>query len=86
MNSVTIEIREGFTRSFGSTNEEIRRNAKIELAIAMYRDAKWSTGHAAEFAEMGLLDFMDLLRDRKIEKPYTKEMVEQDFAYAGSHQ
>jgi len=86
MNSVTIEIPEGYQRSFGNSEEEVRRNAKRELAIAMYRQAKWSTGRAAEFAGMGLLEFMDVLRDRKIEKPYTKEMVEQDFAYAGGHQ
>jgi predicted HTH domain antitoxin len=86
MNSVTIEIPEGFTHSFGSTPEEVARNAKLELAIEMYREGEWSTGRAAEFTDMGLLEFMDLLRDRKIEKPYTKEMVEQDFAYAGGHQ
>ena len=78
MNSVTIEIPEGYQRAFGSTEEEIRRNAMLHLTIGMYRDGKWSTGRAAEFVGMGLLEFMDLLRDRKIEKPYTKEMVEQE--------
>lgn len=82
MSTVTIEIPEEFTHRFGTTAEEIARNAKITLAIAMYRQAKWSTGKAAEFAGMYIGDFMDLLRDRKIEKPYTKEMLEQDFAHA----
>jgi predicted HTH domain antitoxin len=86
MSTVTFEIPEAYARSFGSTEDAVRHNAKIELAIAMYRDARWSTGRAAEFADMALIEFMELLRNRKIEKPYTIEMVEQDFAYAGSGQ
>ena len=84
MNTVTIEIPEGYTRSFGNTADEIRRNAKIELAIGMYREGKWSTGKAAEFSDMYVGAFMDLLRDRKIEKPYSEKMLEQDLAYARS--
>jgi predicted HTH domain antitoxin len=82
MSAVTIEIPEGFTQSFGSTPEEVARNAKIELAIEMYREGRWSTSKAADFCGMYLGQFMDLLRDRKIEKPYTMDMLEQDIAYA----
>ena len=84
MSTVTLEIPEGFTRSFGESDEEVRRNAKIELAIEMYRERKWSTGKAAEFAEMYIGKFMDLLRDRNIEMPYTMEMLEQDIRHARS--
>ncbi|MCW5551717.1 MAG: UPF0175 family protein [Verrucomicrobiae bacterium] len=84
MNTVTIEIPEGFTRSFGETEEEIARNAKIELAIEMYREGKWSTGKAGKFCGMTRIAFMDLLRDRQVPMPYTLEMLEQDFAYARS--
>lgn len=86
MSNITLEIPAEFASSFGATDEEAARNAKIELAIEMYREGKWTTGRAAEFTGVGLLAFMDILRDRKIEKPYTLEMVEQDFAYAGCHQ
>ena len=82
MSTVTLEIPAEFTHRFGKTEEEVRRNAKIELAIEMYREGKWSTGKAAEFAEMYIGVFMDLLRDRNIEKPYTAKMLEQDLAYA----
>lgn len=82
MSTVTIEIPEGFTRSFGETEDEVRRNAKLELAIEMYREGKWSTGKAAEFAGMYIGKFMDLLRDRRVDKPYTDKMLEQDLAYA----
>lgn len=82
MSTVTLEIPAEFTRSFGTTEEEVRRNAKIELAIEMYRKGKWSTGKAAEFAEMYIGRFMDLLRDRDVGKPYTMEMLEQDLRHA----
>ncbi len=84
MSTVTLEIPDKFARSFGATEEEAARNAKLELAIEMYREAKWSTGKAAEFAGMTRIAFMDLLRDRKIEMPYTIEMVEEDFRHACS--
>lgn len=86
MSNITLEIPAEFASSFGATDEEAARNAKIGLAVGMYREGKWTTGRAAEFTGLGLLAFMDILRDRKIEKPYTVEMVEQDFAYAGRHQ
>jgi len=82
MSTVTVEIPAEFTRSFGATEEEVRRNAKIKLAIEMYREGKWSTSKAAEFAGMYIGTFMDLLRDRKVEKPYSEKMLEQDLAYA----
>jgi predicted HTH domain antitoxin len=82
MSTVTIEIPEGFTRSFGETDEEVRRNAKLELAIEMYREGKWSTRKAAEFAGLNRWQFMDVLMARNVTFPYTKEMLEQDLAYA----
>ncbi|MCX8089788.1 MAG: UPF0175 family protein [Verrucomicrobiae bacterium] len=82
MSAVTIEIPEEFARAFGSTPEEVARNAKIELAIEMYREGRWTTGRAAEFCGMGRIEFMDLLRDRKVPMPYTEKMLQQDIAYA----
>lgn len=77
-----IEIPESFARSFGATDEESIRNAKLELAIGMYRDGRWSTRKAGEFAGLDRWQFMDLLQARKIDAPYSKEMLEQDLAYA----
>jgi predicted HTH domain antitoxin len=84
MSTVTLEIPEEFTRSFGTTEEEVRRNAKLELAIEMYREGKWSTRRAAEFAGMNRWQFMDVLMARKVPFPYTEEMLAQDIAYARS--
>jgi predicted HTH domain antitoxin len=80
MSAVTIEIPEDITRSLGETDEEVRRNAKLELAIEMYREGKWSTRKAAEFEERNRWQFMDVLMVRNVPFPYTKEMLEQDIA------
>ena len=82
MSTVIIEIPESFARSFGATDDEVVRNAKIELAVAMYRKGKWSTGRAAEFAGIYIGRFMDLLRDRGIGQAYTEAMLAGDVAYA----
>jgi predicted HTH domain antitoxin len=85
MNTVTLEIPEEYARSFGETVEEVRQNAKLELAIEMYREGKWSTRRAAEFAGLNRWQFMDILVVRKVEFPYTRKMLEQDLAYAMGH-
>jgi len=82
MSNVILEIPAEFARSFGTTTEEVARNAKLELAIEMYREGKWSTGKAAEFAGLYVGRFMDVLRDRSVSRPYTERMLEQDIAYA----
>lgn len=84
MNALILEIPAEFARSFGETDEEALRNARLELAIEMYREGKWGTGRAARFCGIERIAFMDLLRDRKVEAPYTLEMLEQDVAYARS--
>lgn len=86
MSALRLEIPEELAGTLGDTKEEAVRNARMESAIQMDREAKCATGRAAEFAGLRLLEFRDLLRDRKVEKPSTIEMVEQDFAYARRRQ
>jgi predicted HTH domain antitoxin len=85
MNNVLLEIPEEFAMSFGDTLEERSRNIKLELAIEMYREGRWSTGKAAEFAEIYIGKFMELLRVRGVSQCYTHEMLEQDNHHACSH-
>lgn len=82
MSAVIIEIPESLARNFGATDEESGDNAKIELAIGMYREGKWSAGRASEFAGIYIGRFMDLLRDRGIGPVYTEAMLAGDAAYA----
>ena len=81
MSTVKIEIPEEFVRSFGATDEEAARNAKIELAIQMCREGKWTMGRAAQFSGIYVGKFMDLLRERGVGQIYTAEMLAQDVAY-----
>lgn len=85
MNNVTVDIPSEFACSFGTTEAEAARNAKIELAIEMYREGRWSTRKAAEFAAMNRWQFMDVLIARKVPMPYTKEMLEQDLKHASGN-
>jgi predicted HTH domain antitoxin len=84
MSALTLEIPAEFARSFGATDEEALRNAHLELALEMYREGRWSTRKAAEFAGMNRWQFMDILMARKIPFPCDVEMAAQDFAYARS--
>jgi len=82
MSTVTLEIPEEFARSFGNTDEEVERNARLELAIEMYREGRWSTGKSAEFARVYLGRFLEVLRVRGVTRLYTEKMLQQDIAYA----
>jgi predicted HTH domain antitoxin len=82
MSNVILELAAEFARSFGTTDEEVVRNAKLALAIEMYREDKWSAGKAAEFVGLYLGRFLDVLRERSVSRPYTEKMLEQDVAYA----
>ena len=83
--AVTIEIPEAFAGSVGATDVEAAKNARLELAIQMYRVGKWSTRRAGEFTGLNRWQFMEVLMARQVPFPYTVEMLEQDFAYARSH-
>jgi predicted HTH domain antitoxin len=81
MSAVIVEIPESFARSFGLTDEEAARNARLELALQMYREGKWSTRKAGEFAGLNRWGFLEIVQARKIEAPYTEEDLEQDLRY-----
>jgi predicted HTH domain antitoxin len=82
MSNVILELPAQFARSFGATDEEVVRNAKLALAIEMHREGKWSTGKAVDFAGLYVGRFMDVLRDRGVGRPYAARMLEQDISYA----
>lgn len=84
MSTVTIELPEEIVRGYGQTNTESARLIGLQLAIDKYRDGVWSIGKSAQAVGMSLWEFMVVLKERKAEMPYTKEMVDEDFAYARS--
>ncbi len=81
MSTVILEIPAEYARSFGATDEEAKRNASVELAVQMYREGRWSTKRAGDFAGMNRWQFMELLKARGIEAPYSRKMLDQDLRY-----
>ncbi|MBI4323653.1 MAG: UPF0175 family protein [Chloroflexi bacterium] len=84
MSTVILEIPAEFAECLGATEEEVRKQARLELAISLYREGKLAPGRAAELAGLSRYEFDDVLMARKVPIPYTKEMVEEDFGYARS--
>lgn len=62
----------------GRKSEELRR----ELALTLYREEMLSLGKARELARMGKQEFGRLLGERKIERHYGPEELEEDLRYA----
>lgn len=55
---------------------------RIETAIDRYRDGECSLGRAAEFADVSLWRFLDLLDERGVETNYTESDLASDLAAA----
>lgn len=63
--------------------EELRREAKKELALAFYARGFVSLGKAVEIAETSRMQFEWWLVDRKIERPFSEEEMAREIAWAG---
>jgi len=62
----------------GRKSEELRR----ELALTLYREEMLSFGKARELARMSKQEFGHLLGERKIERHYGPEELDEDLRYA----
>ena len=62
----------------------MERELLKELAIALYSQEMLSFGKARELANMGRYEFGRLLAERKSDRHYCEEELEQDIAYASS--
>ncbi|MFB6283598.1 MAG: UPF0175 family protein [Halobacteria archaeon] len=51
---------------------------KLSTAVEKYRLGEISLGKAAEIADVGIWEFMEILRDRGIEPSYSEDDLEQD--------
>jgi predicted HTH domain antitoxin len=55
---------------------------KRELAVSLYREGILSFGAARELAELSHREFHRLLGDRRVERHYTAEELDEDLEYA----
>jgi predicted HTH domain antitoxin len=82
---LTLEIPDSAVNALNLPPEELRKELRIDLAIALYARGALSAGKAAEFAGIGRMDFEHLLCERRVERPYTMEELERDLAWAKKH-
>lgn len=53
---------------------------KLEVAVSRYRDGDLSLGGAAEFADLSVWRFLDVLEERNVEVNYTESDLADDLA------
>jgi predicted HTH domain antitoxin len=61
--------------------QEIERELRKELALALYQRGALSLGKARQLAETTLWEFEELLGERKIIRQYTAINLEEDIHY-----
>lgn len=86
VSTLNLELPLGPIAPLGADDTERRRILRLELALALYREGKLSPGHAAELAGVDRWECADVAKARAIPTPYTREMIEEDFAHGRSHQ
>jgi predicted HTH domain antitoxin len=84
--SITLDIPNNIHEALHVSPAEAEHRLKMELAISLYAQNALSLGKAAELADMGLLDFNDILAARSIPMHYGEKELAEDIAYARSHQ
>lgn len=84
--SITLDIPENIHEALHVSRAETEKRLKLELAVSLYAQRTLSLGKAAEVAGLGLLDFNDVLAERKIPMHYGEKELAEDIAYARGHQ
>ena len=84
--SITLDIPNNIHEALHVSPAEAEPRLKLELAVALYAQKALSLGKAAELADMGVLDFNDVLAERQIPMHYGAKELAEDLAYARSHQ
>ena len=77
-----LKITDSIVRAIRLPENRMEKELLKELAIALYSQEMLSFGKARELANMGLYEFGRLLAERKIDRHYGEEELEQDIAYA----
>lgn len=81
-----LEIPEDVLESVKLPPDEIEKEFRQELALALYKRGVLSSGKACVLAQMTRWQFETLLGQRQIPRHYTTKDLEEDLQYAQSHQ
>lgn len=66
--------------------DEVKRELRKELALALYQRGVLSSGKACALAGMTRWEFEEILGHQRIRRHYTEKNLEEDIEYARSHQ
>ncbi|MBL7164415.1 MAG: UPF0175 family protein [Anaerolineales bacterium] len=84
--TLLLEIPEDVLESVKLPPDEIEKELRQELALALYKRGVLSSGKARVLAQMTRWQFEMLLGQRRIPRHYSVEDLEEDIQYAQSHQ
>jgi len=83
---IVLEVPAGVIEGVKLPPQEIEREFRKELALALYQRGVLSLGKARLLAEMTRWEVEELLGARRIPRHYTEEDLEEDIQYASRHQ
>ena len=81
MAKILLEIPDDIQQAMALPPDEVERELRKELALALYRREILSVGKACEFADMNRWDFEDLLGERAVTRQYGQEELDEDINY-----
>lgn len=85
MKNIVLEIPVEVVEAARLPRNEVEKEFRKELALALYSRGVLSLGKARIPAQMTRWEFEELLGQRKIIRHYTKADLEEDIQYALSH-
>ena len=86
VSNLILKIPEAIVDALRLPPGEVEDTLHKELALALYQRGVLSSGKASVLAGMGRWEFDELLGQRHIRRHYTEKNLEEDIAYARSHQ
>lgn len=86
MAKLTLEIPEEVQKALRLPPNDMERELRKELALALYQRGVLSLGKARQLAQMTRWEFEELLGDRKITRQYSEENLQEDIKYGRDHQ
>ncbi|NCP16390.1 UPF0175 family protein [bacterium] len=84
--TLILEIPEDVLESVKLPPDEIEKEFRQELALALYKRGVLSSGKACVLAQLTRWQFEMLLGHRRITRHYSAADLEEDIQYAQSHQ
>ena len=81
MDKIILEIPAEVVEGMKLPPDEIERELKKEIAVALYRRGILSLGKARKLAGMSRWEFEELLGERKIPRHYGEKELEDDIRY-----